>query len=831
MRLTLRTLLAWRDGTLPPEHRAEMDDKVAASPAARGLEARIDRLVADGTLPAALERGIAADPNIAAEYLDNVLPVASLDGFELACLDSDPLLAEVAACHRILADISRDPSTLPTLDDAGRRQLLETLRERVAAGLAEPRDAGGDRTAPPAAEEAGQEHDIAALRIGDHVDTTRRPTTVRDTGHNRPRSSTAAWLLAVTAVLLLGALLGTLAWSAGAGKLLRGRDAAPDVAQRDAARQAAAEPGPPDAALAVVRDVENDIGIDGHARLAEDGAGPQNRAAVAAADQPQGTDPPPPDQPARAAADMDPDHAAPGAAIAGVDGEDRAGATAMAEAGSGTPAPGDGGPPPTPVLRREPVPTAIELTATVPSGDALAILAPAPGAPPRPAGAAAAPTPAVPDAAPDGTPDGTPDAVADAIEATGEDVVLVATVPPDGGDEDWLALRAGQRHPLPVRLLAPAFGRPVIDVAGVRLVLSPGTLATVDRDGDQLPRLHLDRGAVVAVGAPGPTDLRIVAGGLEGVATCVAAAPWGVERTSLHRSNADPRTAAPDLEVGLLATNAATMWRQTRPDPAAPPIHAVPSRSTLVWTSVEPEATRVVPRRTTPSWLVSARIDDPVARSAAAVLRQRLPGEVPALPALERLSGDRRAEARIAAAATLSLMGHHDAVARLLVESDPRGVLREGQWAALEAATIPVALASGPDDAARCLAALEAAAPPAAGRLVTALVTDDDALFDDGGLAIADALESPWLVVRRCAWHALCRQLSPSPSDRLRYRPDRPAELNAAGAAWWRERLAESLAAARAEALVPPDRTGPDRNGIAVPRGGSADGLSGAGGR
>ncbi len=827
MRLTLRTLLAWRDGTLPPEHRQEMDDKVAASPAARGLEARIDRLVADGTLPAALERGIAADPNIAAEYLDNVLPVASLDGFELACLESDPLLAEVAACHRILADISRDPATLPRLDDAGRRRLLKTLRERVAAGLAEPQDSGGDRTTPPVAEEAGQEPEIAALRIGDHVDTTRRPATVRDTGHNRPRSSTAAWLLAVTAVLLLGALVGTLAWSAGAGRLLRGRDAASEVAQRDAARQAAAEPRPPDAAPAAARDAENDVGIDGQAILAEDGADPQAPAAVAGVDQAPETDPPLPDQPDRAVADADANHAAPAAGVAGVNGEDRAEATAMAEAGSGTPASGDGGPPPTPVRGPEPAPAAIELTATVPSGDALAILAPAAGSTPRPADSPVPPAPVLPD---DGA-DDTPDAAADAIEATGEDVVFVATVPPDGGGEDWLTLRAGQRHTLPVRLLAPAFGRPVIDVAGVRLVLSPGTLATVDRDDDELPRLHLDRGAVVAVGAPGPTDLRIVAGGLEGVATCVAAAPWGVERTSVLRSNADPRTAAPDVEVSLLATNAATMWRQTRPDPPAPPIHAVPSRSTLVWTAVEPDATRVVARRTTPAWLVSARIDDPVARSAAAVLRQRLPGEEPALPALERLTGDRRAEARIAAAATLSLMGHHDAVARLLVESDPRRALREGQWAALEAATIPVALASGPDDAARCLAAIEAAAPPAAGRLVTALVTDDDTLFDAGGLAIADALESPWLVVRRCAWHALCRQLSPSPSDRLRYRPDRPAELNAAGAAWWRERLAESLPAARAEALAPPDRIGPDRNGIAVPRGGSAGGLSGAGGR
>ncbi|HBB72816.1 MAG TPA: hypothetical protein DC048_00015, partial [Planctomycetaceae bacterium] len=77
MRLTLRTLLAWRDRTLPASHREEMDGKVATNAAAHLLTTRIDRAIADDALGAP-RAAAASDLNAVAEYLDNVLLLAGL---------------------------------------------------------------------------------------------------------------------------------------------------------------------------------------------------------------------------------------------------------------------------------------------------------------------------------------------------------------------------------------------------------------------------------------------------------------------------------------------------------------------------------------------------------------------------------------------------------------------------------------------------------------------------------------------------------------------------------------------------------------------------------
>jgi hypothetical protein len=92
-------------------------------------------------------------------------------------------------------------------------------------------------------------------------------------------------------------------------------------------------------------------------------------------------------------------------------------------------------------------------------------------------------------------------------------------------------------------------------------------------------------------------------------------------------------------------------------------------------------------------------------------------------------------------------------------------------------------------------AALDAAAPAGAGAVLSAIV---DAATDGGAgrsAALVEALESPWLVVRRYAWYTLLDIEQPERFDRLRYRPDRPADLNADGVRWWRDRVARAAAA------------------------------------
>ncbi|MEI8318799.1 MAG: hypothetical protein WCH79_12720, partial [Planctomycetia bacterium] len=135
MRLTLRTLLAWMDGVLPPDEQSQLGEKVEGSPVACQLVTRIGACVGNPHLsaPRINGKGLAVDPDTVAQYLDNTLASERLEAFETICLESDMHLAEVAACHAILAEVAKHPEVLPPLDAAHRRQLLEAMRHRVAA--------------------------------------------------------------------------------------------------------------------------------------------------------------------------------------------------------------------------------------------------------------------------------------------------------------------------------------------------------------------------------------------------------------------------------------------------------------------------------------------------------------------------------------------------------------------------------------------------------------------------------------------------------------------------------------------------------------------------
>ena len=158
MRLTLRTLLAWMDGVLPAEDQRQLGEKVEESLVARKLIERIGGCVGNPHLsaPRIEGKGLAVDPDSVAEYLDNTLAPDRLEAFETICLESDMHLAEVAACHAILAEVAKHPEVLPPLDARRRRRLLEAMQHRVAAhpevlagNRPDPRGAGLHRTEAP----------------------------------------------------------------------------------------------------------------------------------------------------------------------------------------------------------------------------------------------------------------------------------------------------------------------------------------------------------------------------------------------------------------------------------------------------------------------------------------------------------------------------------------------------------------------------------------------------------------------------------------------------------------------------------------------------------
>ncbi|MBV8486810.1 MAG: hypothetical protein JO161_00890, partial [Planctomycetaceae bacterium] len=104
MRLTLRTLLAWLDDTLPTSEVREIGRQVAESTYAQELVERIQRVTRQRRLTVPSRTGSdAVDPNIVASYVDNHLGPEQVAEYERKCLTSDVNLAEVASVHQILS--------------------------------------------------------------------------------------------------------------------------------------------------------------------------------------------------------------------------------------------------------------------------------------------------------------------------------------------------------------------------------------------------------------------------------------------------------------------------------------------------------------------------------------------------------------------------------------------------------------------------------------------------------------------------------------------------------------------------------------------------------
>lgn len=113
-RLTLRTLLAYLDDTLPAAEIKEFGGKVAESDAAQELVARIKQVTRRRRLtvpPATGPSGI--DPNDVAEYLDDALAGDQVIELEKLAHESDVHLAEIASCHQILTLLQGEPALVP----------------------------------------------------------------------------------------------------------------------------------------------------------------------------------------------------------------------------------------------------------------------------------------------------------------------------------------------------------------------------------------------------------------------------------------------------------------------------------------------------------------------------------------------------------------------------------------------------------------------------------------------------------------------------------------------------------------------------------------------
>ncbi len=115
MRLTLRTLLAYRDHVLNPNELDDLHKRVQQSEMAGKLLRRIDSLGSRQNIlaPRIDGRGLGGDANTIAEYLDDTLQSEKVPELERICLESDIQLAELADCHRILATALHHSDEIP----------------------------------------------------------------------------------------------------------------------------------------------------------------------------------------------------------------------------------------------------------------------------------------------------------------------------------------------------------------------------------------------------------------------------------------------------------------------------------------------------------------------------------------------------------------------------------------------------------------------------------------------------------------------------------------------------------------------------------------------
>jgi len=139
MRLTLRTLLAYRDGVLDPKDAAVLEAKIMDSSTAKQISQRItDEMKNTKLAPIPVDaREFGFEANMVAEFLDDTITMETLPEMERKCLENNTLLSEIGSCHQIL---SRALSIPAPISSALRQRIHDLANNSGAKGF---EDAGG----------------------------------------------------------------------------------------------------------------------------------------------------------------------------------------------------------------------------------------------------------------------------------------------------------------------------------------------------------------------------------------------------------------------------------------------------------------------------------------------------------------------------------------------------------------------------------------------------------------------------------------------------------------------------------------------------------------
>ena len=735
MRLTLRTLLAWLDGVLPDDEQQELGRKVSSSVVATHLVERIRVAVGRTAIgaPRPDGRGLTEDPNSVAEYLDNTLSSDQLEAFERICIESELHLAEVAACHGILAELARDTVVEHGLHGDERQRIQQRLRGLLAGLL--------DRAATEqaASQATGEDHresreTARALRealvdAGGNGFVGPHPQPARPVAE---RSSLTAWAAAAVAVTLLLTLAGVLVWSlAGRGE----RRPLVDVALAEP-QEPPVEPAEP-AAVAAVAD-------------ADENATPQNAAPPnAAVGMPAET------QPLKNTAQRIEPGDQPGTA--------QQTATAPVEKAA------------MPQQAAAPAaPAAAMPAAQTPASSPVAVSPPVAGAavePQDPVGFVGGDGVLLRLADAGGTAEWTSFPVGSPLGKR-EDLLVPPTFQPE------LHVRGVTIRLLPETravLLIDADGTPRIEVVFGRAV------ARASRADARLGITAAGLVGTIDAGLLNPVAIEVELDRFPG-ADPVNTPPLVRSRIYAASSLAWRQTAAAGQPV-------------ERPLEGIDAQGMLDAGMSLEWSSNGPGRVAVVRNRVLPAWIESGVRLARLEKSAGESLAAKVATTAPLARALRELAADKRAENRMLAASTLALIGEFDDLVEQLSAESPGRKLEQRQWSQFQNATVPLALARGGNAASRLYESFVNRGPHGKADALWAMARGftDEELAAGVDRALIEALDDPSLIVRRYASKAIIDITQPSAVDRMRYRPDGQPDTRREGVVWWRNQLEKGL--------------------------------------
>ena len=758
MRLTVRTLLAWRDRVLSEEDQRDLDEKVLSHDAAQEIEQRIERVLGNLDLPSPRvdAAGLSASANSMAEFLDNALSEECLGSFESNCIESDVQLCEAAECHQLLSEMLGQHELMAELTDEESQKLVELTAKKSSLLAGQ----GGLTTDMENARAVRAELDTRALDSHGEESADVVPTPKKD-----KLFAPIALVVAIAMLLLLISAFGV--------QLFR------TFGDTQVQQQAGRPPVPSDLAF------ENNDGEPksdqnkNQPTLAPDsleGSLPEKESdksslGTAVGVKPQGTEVVSSQQPPVPSVPVEAD-------------------TASSEADAPN--------------------QSMVSNARVPQGTAMAIgspLAPASTAPQLPSTTTANAN-AIQNNVPMPVPDEPILGFLESDANIGRGAVLHRNRVSDRSELDgWLALPTESALGPYEEIQVPPGLSPVLNVGGVTVRMKPRTHAIFKLDSLQKPRIELLSGSIVIRSADDTAQIGIAAGGLNGIILSGLMGSVAIDVSKTPDEVLAARQTRQSQIARVCALEKPVEWKQTQSGglPVARPLRGIPEafqlapKEILEWSETSPlEASR----RTTdsfPIWAVSSRSLSRLDKSASESLAKALTRPEPLLKSLIELSDDSRIENRMIASETLALLGWYDQLVELL-SAPPRpgsGPSAE-MWKQLEGESVPPALA----DATQAFAlkkSLRDHVGPEQGEVLIGLATRSllSGAKDARTPKLIGLLEDENIIFRRYAIQWLRELYEESPTDMARYRADWSEKQLMEGAGWWRKRYDQGLLSPR----------------------------------